>query len=110
MELVTVKDLIIPGIQALGVIAIAAISIFKPAADAKKINKLKEENRMLKEIPLTYENGCWYDNNKIPFCPACRGSVPPMFIPLKVFINYDGKSKEHHCPKCKEVYSFFSVL
>ena len=84
-----------------GLITVSVISLARQTAEGKKIKKLKEKIRLLIEIPLVFENGFWYDANKNPFCPVCRGKTPP--IPLVKPHHLQG-AREFICPKCNFHY------
>ena len=66
-------------------------------------NALKEQIRLLTEIPLTLkDDGVFYTSENIPFCPGCYGKGGH-----KVPIRKNNKSDEYICPipACLAYYS-----
>jgi hypothetical protein len=83
----------------------AVVSVAYRFKQDREINALKEKIRLLTEIPLTLKNGIYFNGEGYPFCPACRGSVPPLFIPLTKLRTHE-RTIEYQCSKCKTYFEF----
>ena len=98
-----IKDIVIPLLQVVSIPVVAIASSAKIKKLVKKNNELKEQIRLIKEIPLTLKNYIYYDKNNNPFCPVCFGSSPSLYIPLTKIDPACGYT--HRCKKCSSDFN-----